>query len=103
MARYAVSFEIHSDSTYTERYRSLINQIFKAPGTNIWTETTSFALVETTESLSQFADRLYFSSEILDNKDKLLVIDHRASHALARGPFEYPATLRGHFLRFERK
>lgn len=97
MAHYAVSFEIKSGPGYVDRYSSLMAQIREAPSNNVWTETTSFALVETTETVEAFADRLYYLSTLSSSTDKLLVIDHLSGKAIARGPFQYPYTLGGHF------
>jgi hypothetical protein len=97
MAHYSVSFELKSDAAYGARYSSLMEQIRKAPSKNVWTETTSFALVETTETLDAFADRLYLWSAISASTDKLLVIDHLNGKAVVRGTLLYPNTLGGHF------
>lgn len=97
MPSYVVSFDLASNSTYGDRYRSLMEQIRKAPSTSAWTETTSFALVATTETLATFADRLYFSSSVNAITDKLLVFNPATSEAVVRGPIQYPATLGGHF------
>ena len=100
--RYAVSFEIKSDSTYDERYQSLMDEI-EAAGEDLWAETTSFILVGSNEDIAAFADRLYYGSKILDTKDMLLVIDHAASAAIGRGPIKYPHTLGSHFKGFDKK
>lgn len=97
MPHYAVSYDIHYDSTYSARYNSLVAEIGKTPGKSVWDETTSFALVETSESLSTFADRLYFRTQFSAATDKLLVIDYATSTAIGRGPFKYPNTLKAHF------
>lgn len=97
MPHYAVSFEIKSGPGYGDRYSSLIAQIRAVPGKNVWEETTSFALVETTESLEIFADRLYYKSDLNSVIDKLLVMDHFTGKAIVRGPILYPHTLGGHF------
>jgi hypothetical protein len=95
---YAISFEIKADSTYTKRYNSLMDQIRQTPGNAmIWAETTSFVLLRSSEKIDVLAHRLYYDSELLDSKDMLLVIDHTASACVARGPFEYPNTLKSHF------
>lgn len=96
MPHYAVSYDIHYDDTYSSRYESLVNEINKSPSKSVWGETTSFALVETTESLAVFALRLYLS-EFSPSKDKLLVVDHSTSSAVGYGTFAYPNTLKGHF------
>lgn len=93
MPSYAVSFHIHSDNGYSDRYNSLMEQIKKPPSNYVWDETTSFALVETTESLSEFALRLYTKSSVSSLTDKLLVIDHTISAAYAFGKIEYPTLL----------
>ena len=103
MPSYAVSFEIASNSTYAKRYRSLVEQIQSAPGDSQWDETTSFALVETSESLSTFADRLYYSTEVNARWDILLVFNPNTGDAIARGPIKYPHTLAGHFRSFQKK
>lgn len=97
MSHYAVSFEIKSGPGYGDRYSSLVAQIRKSPSKNVWEETTSFALVETTESLETFADRLYYQSTLSAATDKLLVMDHLSGKAIVRGPIQYPNTLSGHF------
>ena len=95
---YAISFEIKSDATYGERYRSLIQEIAKTPGsTGFWAETTAFILIRSNEAIEDLEHRLYYKSKLLSSKDKLLVIDHVNNVAVARGPFEYPNTLKAHF------
>lgn len=99
---YAVSFELRKDSSYNERYQSLMDELGK--GTEgLWAETTSFILVRSSEDIATFADRLYFSSKLIDTKDILLVFDHNCSAAIARGPISYPATLESHFRGFDKK
>lgn len=100
--RYAVSFELKSDDSYSERYASLMEQL-NLDTTNYWDETTSVVLVKSNETIEAFEDRLYFDSLLIKEKDKLLVIDHANSSAVARGPFKYPNTLEGHFKSFVRK
>jgi hypothetical protein len=94
---YALSFELKTDSTYTQRYNSLMHEIRQTPNAAVWAETTSFVLLRSTEDIATLADRLYFKSLLIASKDMLLVIDHATSACIARGPFEYPATLVGHF------
>ncbi len=95
---YAISFEIKSDSTYSDRYQSLMEQISKTPGNPApWAETTSFVLVRSDEKIDDLAHRLYYSSKLISTKDKLLVVDHVSNVAVARGPIEYPNTLKAHF------
>ena len=95
---YAISFDLKSDSTYGERYKSLMEEIAKTPGsTGLWTETTAFILLRSNEKIEDLEHRLYYRSKLVSSKDKLLVIDHVNNVAVARGPFQYPTILKGHF------
>jgi hypothetical protein len=94
---YAISFDIKADSTYSDRYTSLMDQIRKTPDGSVWAETTSFVLLRSSENIETLADRLYFQTKISTSKDMLVVFDHVASACIARGPFEYPTTLKAHF------
>ena len=95
---YAVSFDIKADSTYSERYTSLMDQLRKTPGSpGLWSETTSVVLLRSDETIEELEHRLYYSSQLSSAKDKLLVIDTHSGVAVARGPIAYPATLAAHF------
>lgn len=61
--------------------------------TKVWSETTSFCLCETSETLQAFEIRL-FLSKFSPSQDKLLVMDVDYDSAIARGKIDYPATLR---------
>jgi len=91
MHTYAVSFTIHYDTDRQRRYDSLMAEIRKC--SRVWEETTSFCLVETSETLDVFERRLYLS-HFSPTKDKLLVVSVRYDDAKARGAIKLPATLR---------
>lgn len=91
MTVYAVSFTLASDSTYGDRYDSLMKQV-RAKG-KIWEETTSFALVETSESLSDFEIRLYVDSDFNATKDLMVVIAVTGCNGICRGKNALSATL----------
>lgn len=92
MASYVISFRIHKDSNYQERYDSLVEQIKKCEKS--WLETTSFALVRTSETLDTLEHRLYYKSTIISSKDLLFVVPVTDEPAILRGKDDYPATLR---------
>ena len=95
---YAISFDIKADATYSDRYTSLMNEIRKTPGDpSIWSETTSFVLLESDEKIDALESRLYTKSKFDSTRDKIVVVDHLNSVAVARGPIQYPATLKSHF------
>jgi hypothetical protein len=101
---YAISFDLKADSTYSERYKSLMAEIAKTPGSaGVWTETTAFILLRSDEKIEDLEHRLYYGSELSSAKDMLLVIDHASNVAVGRGPFKYPATLKAHFKSFAMK
>ena len=90
MNTFAVSFRIEHDAQWSDRYNSFMDAIRK---TKVWDETTSFCLVETSESLRDFQYRLYMS-KFSPMKDRMLIIDVRLDNAITSGDIEYPATLR---------
>ena len=75
MAIFVISFRIHEDLTYQERYNSLVQQINDEAIGKVWDETTSFFIIESNKSSKALCDDLYMHSTILDSKDILLVIN----------------------------
>jgi predicted RNA-binding protein len=61
--------------------------------TKVWDETTSFALVETNETIDVFEQRLWLS-KFDSTKDKLLVIDVSYDTATFRGTVKKIDTLK---------
>lgn len=92
MAIFAISFRIHENSTYEERYKSLVEEIKKEAAGNTWEETTSFFIIESSKSSKPLCDDLYNNSQILESKDILLVINLSAKAYAQRGA-PYPHTL----------
>ena len=54
---YAISFDIKYDETYTARYNSLMEQVRATPNGAVWSETTSFVLLRSAETIDAIADR----------------------------------------------
>jgi hypothetical protein len=95
MAIFAISFRVHEDATYQDRYDSLIEQINKeAKGDSTWEETTSFFIIESSKTSKSLCDDLYHQSKILESKDLLLVVN-LTSKAYAQRGAQYPHTLDG--------
>lgn len=90
MATYAISFCLAADSTYSERYQSLMDVVRSFP--TVWEETTSFALVESSLSLEE-VERLLYLSKFSPSNDKMLVINVTSDACIGRGKIEYPYTL----------
>ncbi|NVD45838.1 hypothetical protein [Qipengyuania atrilutea] len=91
MPIYAVSFEIKNDASYNDRYQSLMKQIRACE--MHWEETTSFVLVKTGESLSDFETRLYVLSQFSHIRDKMLVLQVSGDDGVFRGVNNMPSTL----------
>lgn len=93
--KYAISFRLKNatcaGSTYGERLDSLMKQIRVTDPT--WEETTSFALINSTEKIEELVDRLYLRSEFSAADDLLIVIDIERGVAMTKGEVAYPATL----------
>lgn len=92
MGKFAISFTLKSDDTWSERYISLMGQIRACK--KVWEETTSFALVETDENLDGLEHRLYYKSSISSSKDILLVIDVSYKSCSIRGATNNRAKLK---------
>ena len=92
MSVYAVSFRIHEDVDYSRRYQSFTSAL-AAGATASWDETTSFVLVETSESIDAFCSRIYVHSAFDSSKDIYLVMDVEKKSARFRGKNKYPNTL----------
>jgi len=96
MSVFVISFRIHEDSTYEERYESLVEEIKKeAIGDvgDIWDETTSFFILQSNKSSTSLCTDLYMHSKISDEKDILLVINLSQKGYAQRGA-QYPNILR---------
>jgi hypothetical protein len=83
MAIYAVSFDLEYDTTYQERYRSFMEQVKK--GSDWWADTTSFVVVQTSETIDSFCSRIWTQSGFSSSKDLYLVFDTEKLSARIRG------------------
>ena len=93
--KHAINFRLKNatclGSTYGERLDSLMKQI-RATGST-WEETTSFALLNSAETLEQLVDRLYLNSSFSASDDLLIAIDIERGVAVTKGVVKYPTTL----------
>jgi len=93
MSTFAISFDLKYDTSesYGKRYTSLMAAIRACP--TVWSATTAFCLVETSETLEALERRLYLS-QFDATKDKLLIINVSYDSATIRGLNTDLATLR---------
>jgi hypothetical protein len=83
MAVFAVSFDLHYDANYQDRYASFMEQVKK--GGVWWADTTSFVVVRTAETIDTFCSRIYTQSSFNSTKDLYLVMDTEVKSARIRG------------------
>lgn len=95
MANFIISFRIHSDSTYQERYASFVQRVHEIGGGvgAVWEETSSFFALRAEGSADDLCDNLYFSTLFDASKDAMLVIDLGARRKAMKGKLSYPNTL----------
>jgi hypothetical protein len=77
MAIFAITFRIHDDSSYHDRYQSVVDAIktVAAQGNNFWDEPTSFFLIESSKNSEGIAAEIDQNSDFAASKDLLLVIN----------------------------
>lgn len=85
MARFAVTFRIHDDSGYSDRYASFTTEVKKGV-TRWWAGTTSFYAVETSETLDGFCSRIWLNSSFDGSKDVYVVVNVETGAGRSRGP-----------------
>ena len=88
---HAVTFRIHYDDTYDQRYDTTIAAITGAAEgvKSWWGEPTSFYLVRSSKSPVELADHVIANSKFSASKDLILVVNTsgKQGHAL-RGHYE---------------
>ena len=75
MSIHAVIFRIHEDSTYRERYESVVQATRQQTSSTYWDEPTSFILIESTKNSKDVATAIDADSSFAHSKDLLLVIN----------------------------
>jgi hypothetical protein len=75
MAIFAVTFRIHDDDTYQERWLSAVSAIRNETVSEYWEEPTSFALIESDKTSEAVADSINNNSKLAPSKDLLVVIN----------------------------
>lgn len=95
MPNFIVTFRIHDDATYSDRYQSLVEEIYKVsggPGKTSDETTSFFAFSATGWTAQSLCDHLYLHTKLTVPKDKLLVVDVLNRKKAQRG-FTYPTVL----------
>ena len=83
MAVFLVSFDLKYDETYSARYTSFMDQVKQ--GGKWWADTTSYVVVETSETIDEFCSRIYTKSDFNSSKDLYLVLDANVKAGRVRG------------------
>jgi hypothetical protein len=92
MPTYAITFTIDYDTheSWNRRYDSFMTAVRQCPV--VWLETTSFCLVQTSETLAALEQRLWLTS-FDSTKDKMVVINVSYDDAICRGAIKDRAKL----------
>lgn len=75
MAIFAITFRIHQDASYSDRYESVVQAIKGETKSVYWDEPTSFILIESSENSENLANSINAASSFAESKDLLLVIN----------------------------
>lgn len=76
MAIFSITFRIHSDTGYSERYNSVVEAIKQCcHGGHYWAEPTSFFLLENPSTSKKIAEYIDQNSTFDATKDLLCVIN----------------------------
>jgi len=73
MAIFTITFRIHNDASYSDRYTSTVEAIKKVCHGEYWDEPTSFFLFENPSSSQKIADYVAANSQFATDRDVLLV------------------------------
>ncbi|RYE60128.1 MAG: hypothetical protein EOP20_03375 [Hyphomicrobiales bacterium] len=74
MALFAISFLLEDGSDYNDRYAALVKAIENAADGDVWSETASFYLVNSTKNSVNLKDEIIAAVSLQDG-DKVLVIN----------------------------
>lgn len=98
MATYLITFRLDYNSTYADRWESVIKAIrAQSVDGKTWEEMTSVILLESDKSADAVARDIYISSDFNTVTDKLLVVNSSNNTYATRGEIDYPATLASFF------
>lgn len=75
MAVFCLTFRIHEDATYAQRYDSVVEAVRRCCHGEYWDQTTSFFLFENPSTSEKIADWINQNSQFAEAKDVLLVIN----------------------------
>lgn len=92
MASFAVSFRLVDSYGYADRYKSVTEKIESLSTTAVWSETSSFYLVQYAGTAQAFADAVYLGSTMRSD-DILLVVEIGGKGYGICGKNDYPNSL----------
>jgi hypothetical protein len=73
MSIFIVTFRFEFDDNYDERYDTFVKELRNVK--LYWEEPTSFFVVDTSETIDAFCDRIYYKSLFDEDKDLFVVIE----------------------------
>jgi hypothetical protein len=93
MAIFVVTFRIHDNATYQNRWASVVEAIRNETTSAYWDEPTSFFLIESNKTSADVADSINLNSSLDPSVDLLVVINisqtrgHKAIGKIHDGDF----------------
>ena len=98
MATYLITFRLDYNSSYSDRWDSVVKAIrAQALDGRTWEEMTSVIVLESSKTAEALALDIYITSDFNATTDKLLVVNSSNNTHATRGEIDYPATLGGFF------
>lgn len=94
MSIFALTFRIHEDTTYRDRYQSVVEAIKQCCHGVYWDEPTSFFLFENPAEAQAIADWINANSRFAPDRDLLLVINQSVKSYGVIGHVKNLATLK---------
>jgi hypothetical protein len=95
MAVFALTFRIHRDAGYDDRYASTVEAIKSCcHGDEYWDEPTSFFLFENPSTSAKIAEWIEANSDFAPSKDLLTVINLTQKACAPKGNVREPQTLK---------
>lgn len=94
MATYIIMFRLDYNSTYSDRWDSVVSKVrAEAQFGKTWEEMTSIIILESSKSADELASAIYIRSSFDATTDKLLVVNSANGAYATRSHIDNPASL----------
>jgi hypothetical protein len=94
MGIFCITFRIHEDASYSDRYNSTVEAIKNVCHGEYWDEPTSFFLFENPSTSAKIAEYIEANSQFAKDRDLLLVTNLSQKAFATDGKVKKPQTLK---------